>query len=64
MKVGEHLVGEDRGKAISDIRNKRRQRERKMLDVFGEHEPFRNEVQCMKVNTELKLITTNTSNVL
>lgn len=40
MKVGEDLVGEDRRKAISDIRNKRRQRERKVLDVFGEHEPF------------------------
>lgn len=35
MKVGEYLVGEDRGKAISDIRNKRRQGARKVPDVFG-----------------------------
>lgn len=40
MKVGEYLVGEDRGKTISDIRNKRRQGARKVLDIFGEHEPF------------------------
>ena len=33
-------------------------------NCFGEYEPSRNEVQCMKVNINLKLITTNTSKVI
>ena len=40
MKVGEFLAVRGREKDIPDIRNKRRQGARKVLDVFGEHQPF------------------------
>lgn len=39
MKVGEDLVGEDRRKAISD-KKQEEAKGKKVLDVFGEHEPF------------------------
>ena len=36
MKVGKFLAGRDRGKDITDIRNKEKQGTRKVLNVFGE----------------------------
>ena len=35
MKVGKFLAGRDRGKDITDTRNKEKQGTRKVLNVFG-----------------------------